>query len=289
MGHRIVEAVGVGTALGTFGYMALRAHWNHLGVTTLAGLGFDRYVMETYNIVAGELPYLLLFLAVLALISGALLLLHRALRRNQRVELMFRRLELPLRRAVPFVLLLLLAAAQLRLMQVLTGPGGSRCGVDVALGNVVARQASHCYEHPAQSILLYLLLAVCAIAFFAARTSFRTARTSTQRLLAGMIVAAAIIVGLQLPMLYGRGVKLPRYPAARITLNDQAATSLVGLVVMQTTGAIELWTIDRGIGQMLVIPQGEIRSMRIGEMRDLFKVARAVAVEPSTFAKECGL
>jgi hypothetical protein len=272
---RALEILGATGVLAAFGYMALRAHWNFLGVTSLAGVGTDRYLMETYSIVAGALlPALLLLL-----IAGAAAM---AVRLCVRVAPVFaRRAEGPLLRARPWIFLLLLVAAQFRMLQVFSR-GGLDCSVDVALGDLQSKGRAGCFAQSDETVLFYGMAVLCiATLFLRGRAAARQ-----QHAIWSAAAAAAVVVALQLPILYGRALKPPRYPAAAI-----ATTSgdVKGLLVLQTANAVELWTVQNASGSMLVIPMGQVKSIRSEGLRNLLDVAQQAVKGPAAFDQSLGL
>jgi hypothetical protein len=259
----------VTSVLVAFGYMALRAHWNFLGVTSLAGVGTDRYLMETYSIVAGAMPAALLLL----LITGAAAI---AIRLGVRVAPVFaRRAEGPLLRARPWIFLLLLAATQFRMLQVFSR-GGADCSIDVALGDLRSKGSAGCFAQSNEMLLFYGTATLCiATLLLRGRAGARQQYT-----IWSAAAAAAVVVALQLPILYGRALKPPRYPAATIAMTGG---EVKGLLVLQTANAVELWTVQNASGRMLVIPMGQVKSIHSGSLRNLLDVAQQAAKGQAAF------
>jgi len=255
--------------------MTLRAHWNFLGVTTLSGIGIDRYLMETWAIVAGALPSLLLVLliAVLAMIAIRIF--------NRFAPAIARRTVPPLLGALPWIVVLLLMASQFRMAQVFSR-GGSDCSIDIALGDLQRRDRSGCFAQPDESVLFYGTTVLCIAALL---LRGRVAKPQKQQVVWSAGAAIAIVVALQLPILYGRTLKPPTYPAASITMTNG---QLNGLLVLQTGDAVELWTVQNAHGQMLIIPMGQVQSIRAGALRNLFTVAHET-VHGTVFEQALGL
>jgi hypothetical protein len=281
MAPRLLDAVEVGAGVGAFGYMALRAHWNAIGATSLAGIGIDRYLMEVYGILAGQLPFVLLIALLIAVVVLPLRwLLRIGPQRIRSFDAFAGRLKRPARSTLPIVLLILLVLAQLRLLQVLSG---GRCATDVALGDLKLRAASHCYDVEPKLLLFYGLALLCiAGAFFY--------RAATADRLRRIVAVATLIIALQLPILYGARIKPPRYPGVKVSVVAPAAQpSVIGLLILQSDDAVELWTARNGRGEFVVVPRGHIDSMVVTDVHDLFAVASAVARDPAALPKACGI
>jgi hypothetical protein len=278
--QRIFSAVEVGAVIGAFGYMTLRAHWNYLGVTSIAGIGLERYLMEVYGIVAGQLPFVLLIALLIAAVFFPLrALLVKAIRRRPSLDDRFSRMQQLVRRTSPSIVLILLAVAQIRLLQVASG---GRCRMDVALNDLKARAADGCYEPEPRVLLFYGLVLLCIAGVLIGR------RESFGRL-HKIVLMAAVLLALQLPILYGTHVKTPLYPGAKVVTTSLTRPVVIGLLVLQTEELVEVWTVRNGRGEMVVVPRESIASMTVTDIRDLLAVARAAAADPRSFAASCGV
>lgn len=278
MPRRILEAIEVTTAISVFGYMTLRAHWNYLGVTSMAGMGIDRYLMEVYSIVVGELPYALLIAAVIAGVVLPMRWLFRAARdRMQRLDAFARRVEMRMRQGLDVVILILLAIAQVQLLKAVSGT----CRNDVVLGDLKTHVAHRCYEAEPRLVLFHAIVLLCIIAGLV----YRNAPEARRR---RIVAIAAVLIALQLPTLYGMSVKARLYPGARIVMAS-TKDSIPGLLMLQTTEFVELWTVRDGRGEMVVVPRENIGSMTAVDLRDIFTVAQTVGRNPATLAKACGV
>lgn len=278
MSRRILEAIEVTTAISVFGYMTLRAHWNYLGVTSMVGVGIDRYLMEVYSIVVGELPYALLIAVVIAGVVLPLRWFFSAARnRMQRIDTFARRVEVRARRGLPIVILILLAIAQVQLLKEASGT----CRNDVVLGDLKTHLAHRCYDAEPRLVLFHAIVLLCVIAGL-------VYRHAPEARLQRMTAIAAVLIALQLPMLYGMSVKARLYPGARIVMAP-AKDSIAGLLMLQTTEFVELWTVRNGRGEMVVVPRENIATLTAVDLRDIFTVAQTVARSPEALAKACGV
>jgi hypothetical protein len=192
-----------------------------------------------------------------------------------------RRAEGPLLRARPWIFLLLLAAAQFRMLQVFSR-GGADCSIDVALGDLQSKSSAGCFAQSNEIVLFYGTATLC-IATLLLR---ERAATRQRHALWSVAAAAAVVVALQLPILYGRALKPPRYPAATVAMTSG---EVKGLLVLQTANAVELWTMQNASGSMLVIPMGQVKSIRSGSLRNLLDVAQQAVKGPAAFDQSLGL
>jgi uncharacterized membrane protein YhaH (DUF805 family) len=278
----MLDTVEVGGALVAFGYMAVRSQWNYLGIASLPGVGAERFLMEVYSIVSGELPAALLFLLAGLIVTAVLRVVLAFLRRSAIVDGKLRQIESFGTRALPFIAIVLLALAQLWLLRIATG-ADERCRGDVSLGKVDGLVAARCDEkRPAHAF--YTIAILCALTAIAVRRMRGDGRT-----IWGVMTAAVVVIAVQLPLLYGIAVKAAVFPGAQLNL-EGAQPPLVGLVVLQTASAVELWTVNDGAGRIVVVPASRITQMTVGRVCDLFEVARTQGAVPSQplFAA-CGL
>lgn len=258
----VVNAVGVGGLLSAFGYTALRAHWNFLGVTAPAGgVPAERYISETWSVIAGSVLLILLASLVLLILFGAAAGGRRLLTRLAPSAAV---------RLAPFFPLLLIAAlvvAQLAILAAIS-TDDDRCGFDVALGDLRAKHAAGCFDPGSGVPVFVVVLALVAATFIATRAETLT----TLQLVARV---AAVAIALQLPTVYGYLIKRPLYRVVRVAAGGK---TIDGLLMLQTNSSVQLWDAAAAHGRMRILPgSGLVES---GPALDLFEVAKEIAANP---------
>jgi hypothetical protein len=260
----VVNAIGVGGVLSAFGYAALRAHWNFLGVSVSGGVPAERYIAESWNIVAGSIPFLLLaalalLLLLLVVWGGAKWLAHVRPGTHERFAARAGR-------AVPLLVLIGLLAAQIAIWKAITAD--PICGTDVLLGDLAKKNAAGCYDVRGGHVVFLLALAMVAGAFVATRADALTRLQLFVRIL-------AVAVALQLPTLYGYTIKPPLYRVVRAEAGGKVITAVL---LLQTNSCMEVWDAVGGRGRMRIFPASP--SMESGSTVDLLEAARTLAGDP---------
>ncbi|HVG25455.1 MAG TPA: hypothetical protein VND45_14965 [Thermoanaerobaculia bacterium] len=266
----VFSAVGVGGLLSAFGYTALRAHWNFLGITAGGGVPAERYIAETWSIVAGATPLLLLAVLVLLVLwgltaGGRKLLLRYAPDVQKRAETWF-----------PLLLLALLLVAQILILRTISS-ADPLCRTDVLLGDLRAKREAGCFTPPDGHTAFVLVLAVVVASFIATHGEPLTRLQWIARV-------AAVAVALQLPAVYGCTIKQPAYRVVRVVAGG---STVDGLLVLQTSHHLQLWDATGGLGRMRFFPANALTES--GSALDVFKVAEEIATSahPNAFQQLC--
>jgi len=269
---QLVQFSGVVTLLG---YVALRAHWNHLGVVTLPGVGVDRYLMESYGIAGHVLVPGVCAWAICVLIGRAFARLIALVKRSTKGDVFVRRCETHLIHLLPLALAILLIGGIFRALQIVSVNGRDQCEAGVLVGAIAPRVGAGCY--PEESLAFVVLLgALCVVTLVARQRAIVAARRTGALWRATELLA--IVVVLQLPLVYGYAARPTTYAAATVETTTDGRVD--GFVILQTEQATELWTMAHGVGVMRVIPLAQTKSIAIREARDLYAIAVQRAKEP---------
>jgi len=270
----LIGAVGVAGILALFGYLSLRAHWNHLGIAAPAGVGAERYAQETYQIVLSSVQWLALIALAAAVPIVVIRLIVRAVaRRSPRAAAISLTLTPKL---LPLLLLLTLIVVEIAVLRITSPPASPtypnvQCSSDIALGALREKAAAGCYT-PRPGLPTFLAALLVTIAAFVLTAA------AEPTLLQKLVWLAALAMALQLPIVYGYAVKPPLYRVARLTVADH---QLVGILVLQTSDAIELWDATAAYGRMIIVSAHDVKSMESGAAVDLENVITTVAADPS--------
>lgn len=267
-------------ALAVFGYVELRAHVNALGLSAATSLGLERYLAELWMLVAHSLAPLITALFALTVIAGPVVYLRaRRVPTSESVEKVDAVYSHPWLGAPLFLAVIALLAAR-------TAPVIVQRMVDL-FPPIVGQLGSRPDGWPAELLLLtfayYALFLLVVVGYgvhagWAKRAvqqptlrATRVARTCW--VLFGMGVLALAV---QLPIMYGVGVRPATYPLASVTLvpneGGPAATEC-GVLVLESNEFVQLWQIVGNIGTTIVIPRDHIGSVVIGEPVNVRDVA----------------
>jgi hypothetical protein len=260
------ELLGISGIVAAFGYMELRAHWTYLGVSPLPGVGVERYLMEAYAFVGAMLLPAMLCAFVLLFVALIGIWLRRRLAKT-RVEGILRNTA----KLLPALALVALLAGEVVLLRALTGPIG------VAIGplQTIAAEANRRGAGSVLEVVLLILLAIIALLM---------ARPLVTGVLKWAIITVALILLVQTSTLYGRNVRSAIYPAARIKAKSETH---LGLILLQTEDALELWIPAQGVGRIVVLPADDVERIDLGRGLDLFHVAGDPS--PTAIAGSAGL
>lgn len=268
----LIGTIGVATLLAAFGYTALRAHWNFLGVSVSSGVPAERYIAETWDIAAQSIP-VLLFIGLLVVTAAALgsLMVRRFARWKPHL---YGRLVKPARIAVPAMLLVALIAAEVGVLRVITT--APACRYDILLGLLAPKRDAGCFDERAGTRVFYFALLTVIAAFAATQAD----KLSTLQVIARLM---AIALFLQLGAVHGYAVKKPVYRVVRLTEDDGMSS---GMLLLQTDKYVHLWDVVDGRGRIRILPAGPLES---GPAIDALEAARTVAADrhPNAFLNFC--
>lgn len=269
----IISAIGVGGCLSAFGYAALRAHWNFLGVTVSGGVPAERYIAETWSIVGSSIPMLLLAAAALVLGGSVAYGTARLLRRF--APRLYGSLAALGKKSLPLLVVVALLVAELAVLRAISMP--TECGTDILLGDLVAKNAAHCYQ-PRNGRPAFVIALIIVVATFIATSADKLTRVQ----FAARVFAVAL--ALQLPAVYGYTIKPPQY---RVVRADFDGGKTMGALMLETGESIQLWDAANGRGRIRVLPRP--KSMEVGSTIDLLEAAATVAAKrrPDAFQQLC--
>lgn len=286
------KLIKVSAVLGAFGYMSLRAHLNYLGISSRSSLGVERYLMETYNLVATIfLPF---FLIILCGIVGLIIIypLTLVLRKIPKIKLSAENLAryFSIKSSTvlfPVLLVILVLIVYLWMFRVLSRSGGA---TDVAVGKLSIEQL----KYGDADWLFYVICVVCVLGwalysrYSPSSKQRRRVNGANQPRLVWIVFAFSIVVlALQLPILYGRLVRSTDYPMAQVQFENGGSQTICGLLILDSSSDLTLWRAESGIGEVIAIPHSKIQSIKTGRMVDLLAAASANAANPALYQPDC--
>lgn len=268
LAEKALKAAGL---LAVVGYLALRAHWNQLGIPVVTGVETDRYIAEFYVLFSD----LLFRLEVYAILVGTVILVGGVLwslspLTSAREGLAARLGKIGKGRpsnVVPAVLLGLLLGLLFWLLRAMTELVAKGGGQPVALGVLkpvvqIRSMGSQVFD----SLLVWVVLSTMAC-WMIPRLWKRGSPLPWTWHACRVVV---VILGLHLPILYGSFVRDSRYP--RVSWKAEGEEPQCGLLVLQTAEKLSVWTADEGQGKLIVLPgKSEKAKLTMGEPADLFE------------------
>jgi len=291
----LVKVTGV---LAAFGYMALRAHLNRLGIPATAALGVERYLAELWAVFASVLfPTSILLLAGLVG-TGVLLALRGRLHRGsggseRHPQIRWKPLWLPTSVAAHGrggqslrVALMSLSAVYLAgipvvmFLTLLLWPE-----TDLIVGPLQDRDFSQPDGRWWLSALLMLAVAGFASQHWLARNAAAKA-SAVDRWLGRLYLLAVVGFTLQLPFLYGAGVGSTEFAIGEVRLIE-AGGAVCGLVVLETGSGLQLWRAVDGVGEVVAIPNARVLTTRVGELQDVLTLASFAGGNPHQPVPRC--
>ena len=269
----IAEAViKVAAVVGVLGYMALRAHFNRLGVPAASVLDLPRYLAETYLFVASTTLHLVVVCAVLGLIVS----FSRMVRRGHSARLIRWTNE-----HSESLLVLVLSAAYLLLRRHLDWPQ------DVAVGELSTDRLA---TIPEDDLFIWVGL-VCAGGLYL----LVTRRKWVSPALRYSAMALLAVLAMNLPLIYGHTMRPAVYPVVSVALR-QSGPPVCGLLVLDTQDVYEIWRVEpnpvqngriASYGVFTRVPRADVGSARIGRLFDMLAVAREAIAHPEDAKPSC--
>lgn len=255
------------------GYMSLRTHLNHMGISGPAFLGAERYLMEAYLFVVGMFEVLIWLALPLLVIPSAAPLLRRvgppgpsrAIRHLGAIVGTLRPLSALM--FLSILIALLLAAATT---------------TDLLVGDLRDRFI------PERRPYLFRIAMIGATLWCVLLVAERRRSTESASLFGntvsapiGHALAMAITLGyaLAVPLMYGRELHPTTYPMARVFLQESTAAPLCGFVVLHWSNGIMLWQAVGGRGRLTSLALDRTAAIEWGPARDILH-ALAVARLP---------
>jgi hypothetical protein len=96
-----------------------------------------------------------------------------------------------------------------------------------------------------------------------------------------LMVVAAVLLWLQLPLLYGTLLQPRLYPIALATFEDEKRSPICGLLVYATEHDLALWRADAKGGETVSLSREAVTMIQIGATRDLLEDARTASANGS--------
>lgn len=261
---RVFGPVVKGTALLIAGgYISLRAHLNHLGISGPAYLGTERYLMEAYLFIGGVFD-VLIWLALpilLALVANPLFkkicppVWSGATRR-------FHRIAGTLGPASVLMFLLVLIGLLL----------AASSSTDLIVGDlrnqIIPERRPYMFR-----------AAMIGATIWCVMVGLGRRRTAGGGTLFGKDIppplAHALTLGITLgyaltvPLIYGRELHPTSYPLARLTLQAANDNSLCGIVVLHWPEGVMLWQAVNGRGRLTSFTLDRTAKIEWGATRDI--------------------
>jgi hypothetical protein len=258
----------IAAILAVAGYLSLRAHFNHIGISSLAALSLDRYLLETFTFVVGSVIRAIPMGIAAALIAVvALAIAPKGLIEQRVVQPMER----------PY-----LAGAALIILVIVLGTVALRpIPTDVAVGDLTADILGRKDEWLFDLLLATTLLAGTLMPSI--RRQLQNQRgTPLCRLIWYMNGALTAIMVLVLPLLFGAYIHRAEYPLISVLMAPGKSVECA-LAVYQTERTLVVWQAKDGYGRMRTLPFNEIKDLTIGPLADVRAVAAAASKDPSAY------
>ena len=260
------------------GYLSLRMHLNTLGISTQTPLETARYLAELPAIVYSALgPPLALGLPLAVLTSiatGGFFLMRRAnLTRSWRFhQAVFTALD---SMEAPLIVTAILFFLGWKVQNALNACGEASIGLAVGQLSV--------YKKPESGLLFFLAFYACAAGYLICRSGRKLAekRNVIRSRLWLLPMALIALIGLQLPVLYGRSLHNSEYLKTQITVAPNTGPGkeekICGLMLFETNSERLLWQAQNKTGKIRIIPKSQIKEVITGESADLWELVACAA------------
>ncbi|MBY6070113.1 hypothetical protein KUV35_02310 [Marinobacter salsuginis] len=266
---RILEsAAGIISLLVAAGYLSLRAHLNHLGISVLEEMGVERILSETASLAQALLMYGLVSVLLLAVVILIITIIRRAL------KLPFRYLH----RRYPdfaqhantyssyiafFVFCAIYLVWHVYLFLIL-GDASS-----VAVGVLEKAKLA--------SIAPWVWFGQVTVFLLAIQAGFQLIRNGSGALPGWLIksagaylIASALIVT---PTVFGIAGRPKDYSTAFVSLAEHQAPQC-GLLVLITPQHLVLWQTEGQLGRVIYLPKSRVRSLMVGSPANIMDLGR---------------
>jgi hypothetical protein len=268
-------------AIALFGYISLRARMNRLGVSA-PDVPVDRYLMEAYNVLASVLftaGMLLVRIGALALFLFLAILAIRGRWKaaaSNRVRIWTAHIPDRLYLAAAF---LLLGSLEYWIPATLNG-----LPTDVLVRPLGAGALAQPVTFPAFLLVLFLYVLAAAVCWVTPAVG----SLNFWWLLRKFTLILVILVGLQLPLLYGFAVQ--NYLAPVVSVKPKAAPERTcGLLVADTNNLVTVWVPSKH--RLLQFVRSELEGASLGRVLALVDALRASekagVLSPSDLDTEC--
>lgn len=272
-----------GALFGIFGYISARAHWNHLGISSMTWLGVDYYLMEFGIFLITSLLNLSLFMPVLILVGAAFSAFRQRRRHISSAE--------PAITGGWFVsyggsltITILLYVYQFGLLAYLEVFSRQ----SVAVGVLSAGSLAPTSPAIADWAIFYVTISACVGAYALQRllTPETGPSAAALRWIRGLLILASVMLFVWAPLIYGSLLRISRYPLVKIETTDSKEETIVGLLVLNTSDGIEYWRAVDRVGEMVLIPHDRIESISLEKTYDLCELAAYASQHNGKFPKQ---
>jgi hypothetical protein len=254
-----------------FGYISLRARMNRLGIAA-PDVPADRYLMEAYNLLAR-----ILFTTGVIFLKAAIALLIIVLI----VRFVLRRVSFSLAdwiSLIPARVYLLFASAVMAFLEDWIPKTLSAVPHDV----LVTPAATTAFVQPVRFPMFLLTVGAYAAATGALWAVRELPMRGLWRMLRGVALILTILVGLQLPLLYGFAVQ--DYAAPTVSVKPKSgplSDRSCGLLVSDSASIVTVWVPSQH--RLLQFPRAELEGIRLGPVMAFADTM----VKPKAFEEVC--
>jgi hypothetical protein len=254
--------------LAAFGYMSLRAHYNHLGISDAGPLPIERYLMETYALVFHTVLYLFEGALVAGIVIGIPVTVV-LMKRRKREDDIYSTSRIPWGHpAFPLAAIVLLAAAAALVLSKMSG------ATAVVVGHLdAANTVRSSWPFP-----LALLLSIGGLVAWPWTRRLGMRRDALPARLWAVAIAPWALLTLLIPIAYGQGFHPTKYPRAVATSTVVPGGTLCGLLMERGEKQVVLWSANDGIGILTVIPADSLQLLEVAAPADILQVARSAAI-----------
>ena len=254
----------VGVPVAVFRYLALRAHLNRIGIPSTSGLGFERYLAETFLLVTSLLLPVGVIIATLSVIVIPGRVLWRAFVKRNEIA---RFAEISERRRDWLLVFVLLAAYLALIVRVAT----AWPHMDIAVGDLIADRLNGPSGWP--TLLGLVAVSVVGVASLRSEEDPVTRSSHVNSLPRRLAMAMLLILVVHVPLVFGWAVRPAQYPVVRVDLRDPAE-SACGLLVIETDADLRMWRGESRHGEVLRLPRSRAIRIVAGPVHDLLDDAR---------------
>jgi hypothetical protein len=250
----------IGVFFAIFGYLSLRAHFNTIGLS-VGSLEIQRYLQELAEI-AGTMSLAVVWLTPVLIVGWLLfVLLGRLLPRWDSPALG--------RWASGLVAPLMMAAVLMIVCRILLATDALTGRFDIAVGYLSKGDSGRGSE-----TLFFVVFYIWAAGLAISTALGRLARKRESRYARWWLVPLGItgILAFQLTLIYGRTLHSSEFPRIQVVTagTANAPAPSCGLLLLESTSALHIWTVRNNLGLIEVVPRSEIKQVLTGSSADLW-------------------
>lgn len=271
---KIVKIAG---AIAVLGYIALRAQFNLLGLSTVASLSLQQYLIETFRLVSYCTLVITPVLVVSALMLSMLAPFGRHPTRLSRLRARLGSFAISV--ASSSLLTVVFFVLFLWTLRIL-----SKAKVDLAIGSLVAFPI----DRSAGDQLCGALCIICFLGIvwvgWALRQALPTLRHKYSWTAAALMLA---ILTLQIPVLYGYSVEALDYPIVLASSKDGAHAQYCGVLILPTETELYLWSAQSRNGRIIQLARSETPTIISVGHTNLAEVLQDPGKLPDSYYPKC--